>query len=41
MNELGLTHLSVAVADIAAAVDKVDPNGGEILGDTDMGDWPS
>ncbi len=37
MNEPGLTHLSVAVADIAATLEKVEPNGGEILRDTDMG----
>jgi lactoylglutathione lyase len=37
MNEPGLTHLSVAVADIAAVVEKVEPNGGEVLRDTDMG----
>ncbi len=37
MNDLGFTHLSVAVDDIAAVVDKVRPAGGEILEDTDMG----
>ncbi len=37
MNDLGLTHLSIAVADIPAALEKVAPNGGEILEDTDMG----
>jgi len=37
MNELGFTHLSVAVADIGATVARVRPCGGEILEDTDMG----
>ena len=37
MNDLGLTHLSVAVADIPAALAKVVSNGGEVLDDTDMG----
>jgi len=37
MNEPGLTHLSVAVVDIPATLEKVIPNGGEILQDTDMG----
>ncbi len=37
MNDLGLTHLSIAVADIPASLEKVVPNGGEILADTDMG----
>ncbi len=37
MNDRGLTHLSVAVADMAASLAKVRPAGGEILEDTDMG----
>ncbi len=37
MNDLGLTHLSVAVTDIPATLAKVVPNGGEILDDTSMG----
>jgi lactoylglutathione lyase len=37
MNDPGLTHLSIAVADIPATLEKVVPNGGEILTDTDMG----
>ena len=37
MNDLGLTHLSVAVDDIAATLEKVGTHGGEILEDTDMG----
>jgi lactoylglutathione lyase len=37
MNDLGFTHLSVAVADMAAAKAKVGPAGGDILEDTDMG----
>ncbi len=37
MNDLGFTHLSVAVADMDATVAKVVPHGGEILHDTDMG----
>jgi catechol 2,3-dioxygenase-like lactoylglutathione lyase family enzyme len=37
MNDLGLTHLSVAVADIGAVLAKVRPAGGDILEDTDMG----
>ena len=36
LNDLGLTHLSVAVADMAAAKAKVVPGGGEVLEDTDM-----
>jgi lactoylglutathione lyase len=37
MNDLGFTHLSVAVADISATVAKVRPFGGEVLEDTDKG----
>ena len=37
MNDPGLTHLSVAVADIGAVLEKVVPNGGTVLEDTDMG----
>lgn len=37
MNDPGLTHLSVAVADIPAVLEKVVPYGGQILEDTDMG----
>jgi len=37
MNEPGLTHLSVAVADIPATLAKVVAHGGQILEDTDMG----
>ena len=36
MNELGMTHLSVAVPDMVAAKAKVVPAGGEVLEDTDM-----
>ncbi len=39
MNDLGLTHLSVAVADIPATLAKVETHGGAILDDTDMGGW--
>ena len=37
MNDLGFTHLSVAVDDMAAVVAKVRPAGGDVLEDTDMG----
>jgi lactoylglutathione lyase len=37
MNDLGLTHLSVAVDDIGATLAEVGAHGGEILADTDMG----
>jgi len=37
MNDLGFTHLSVAVPDIGATLAKVGSHGGEILEDTDMG----
>ena len=37
MNDLGLTHLSVAVEDIGTTLAKVGSHGGEILQDTDMG----
>jgi lactoylglutathione lyase len=37
MNDLGLTHLSIAVADIPASLEKVTPYGGEVLEDTDIG----
>ena len=37
MNDLGFTHLSVAVDDMGAALARVRPAGGEILEDTDMG----
>jgi catechol 2,3-dioxygenase-like lactoylglutathione lyase family enzyme len=37
MNDLGLTHLSVAVDDIGATLVEVTAHGGEILEDTDMG----
>lgn len=37
MNDLGLTHLSVAVEDMEATLAKVTSRGGEILEDTDMG----
>ena len=36
MNEPGLTHLSFSVGDIPAVLEKVVPNGGEILGQTNM-----
>lgn len=37
MNDLGFTHLSVAVPDMGATLANVVPYGGEILQDTDMG----
>ncbi len=37
MNDPGLTHLSVAVADLHDVLARVGPAGGEILEDTDMG----
>jgi predicted enzyme related to lactoylglutathione lyase len=37
MNNPGLTHLSIAVADISSTLEKVVPNGGEILEDTSVG----
>jgi catechol 2,3-dioxygenase-like lactoylglutathione lyase family enzyme len=37
MDNPGLTHLSVAVADIPSTLERVTANGGEILADTDMG----
>jgi len=37
MNDLGFTHLSVAVADIGAVLAQIEPAGGDILEDTDMG----
>ncbi len=37
MNSLGLTHISVAVADIPALLEKVVPHGGEVLEETNMG----
>ncbi len=37
MDHPGLTHLSIAVADLPSTLEKVTANGGEILGDTDMG----
>ena len=37
MNDLGLTHLSVAVDDIGTTLAEVSSHGGEILEDTDMG----
>ncbi|MHB1583182.1 MAG: VOC family protein [Acidimicrobiales bacterium] len=37
MNDPGLTHLSVAVTDLASVLEKVEAHGGEILHDTDMG----
>ncbi len=37
MNDLGLTHLSVAVDDIGATLEQGGTHGGEILVDTDMG----
>jgi catechol 2,3-dioxygenase-like lactoylglutathione lyase family enzyme len=37
MDNPGLTHLSLAVADIPATLARVTANGGEILQDTDMG----
>jgi lactoylglutathione lyase len=36
MNEPGLTHLSLSVADIPAVLDKVVPNGGTVDKETDM-----
>jgi catechol 2,3-dioxygenase-like lactoylglutathione lyase family enzyme len=37
MNNPGLTHLSIAVAEISSTLEKVVPNGGEILQDTNIG----
>ena len=37
MNDAGLTHLSLAVADLAEARDAVRAHGGEVLDDTDVG----
>ena len=37
MNDLGFTHLSMAVPDIEAVLGKVRPAGGDIEEDTDMG----
>ncbi len=37
MNEPGLTHLSVAVEDLAGVVARTPEYGGTVLGDTDMG----
>jgi lactoylglutathione lyase len=37
MDNPGLTHLSLAVADIPSTLERVAANGGEILEDTDMG----
>lgn len=37
MNEPGLTHLSLAAADIPGVLAEVESHGGEILADTDIG----
>jgi catechol 2,3-dioxygenase-like lactoylglutathione lyase family enzyme len=37
MNDPGFTHLSIAVTDVPATLEKVVSHGGEILNDTDMG----
>jgi catechol 2,3-dioxygenase-like lactoylglutathione lyase family enzyme len=37
MNELGLTHLSVKVADLPSVVDRVPEYGGEVLAETNLG----
>jgi lactoylglutathione lyase len=37
MNEPGLTHLSLSVADVAATCEQVAAHGGEVLTDTDIG----
>jgi lactoylglutathione lyase len=37
MDNPGLTHLSIAVADIPSTLERALANGGEILEDTDMG----
>jgi catechol 2,3-dioxygenase-like lactoylglutathione lyase family enzyme len=37
MNQLGLTHLSFAVEDLAAACDRVEQFGGAVLTETDIG----
>lgn len=37
MDNPGLTHLSIAVADIPSTLERVAANGGEVLADTDMG----
>jgi catechol 2,3-dioxygenase-like lactoylglutathione lyase family enzyme len=37
MDEPGLTHLSLSVDDLRAAVDRVEELGGEVLRDTDLG----
>jgi lactoylglutathione lyase len=36
MNEPGLTHLSLSVGDIPAVLEKVVPNGGTIIEESDM-----
>jgi lactoylglutathione lyase len=36
MNEPGLTHLSFSVGDIPAVVEKVVPNGGQVMEESDM-----
>lgn len=37
MTEVGLTHLSIGVDDLAAAKEGVASNGGEVLDDSDVG----
>jgi lactoylglutathione lyase len=36
MNEPGLTHLSLSVGDIPTVLEKVVPNGGQVMEETDM-----
>ncbi len=38
VNEVGLTHISMNVADIDAALERVTTHGGEVLHDTRLGD---
>jgi predicted enzyme related to lactoylglutathione lyase len=37
VNQLGLTHISLSVDDLAASLAAVEANGGEVLTDTDIG----
>lgn len=37
VNQLGLTHVSLGVDDLAAALAAVEANGGEVLADTNLG----
>ena len=37
VNQLGLTHVSLSVDDLEAALAAVEANGGEVLADTNIG----